>query len=359
MPTHKALMPTRETLFFAVKSLQAAGLTCVASAANVGVPLSTVARWRARDTPPTWARKPPPATRVRELARRRRTVTKLARRTVTKTRHRGKTERSQKIVEEYREFPSAPAIRAALCDEGFVVSVSTVKRDLAAQGFRVRAKPKRPVVVEGDLQEQRAFARKLNSTRSALVRKIVFTDEKCAKAETRVRKREWVQTGDRPLRLAYDQAAARVQFWGAVGFDRKLLVEITGSTQDHHIATLTKALPLLRGRILQQDNYKPHHTQRVRDFLNANGVHTVESTLDVKRWPVRSPEVSPIEHVWAAVGRRVEDRHPITDAEVRECWLDEWEKLPQSFINGLCAKVPEKFSKLAGVRAPRPDRKRS
>ncbi|GFU56323.1 transposable element Tcb1 transposase [Trichonephila clavipes] len=53
-----------------------------------------------------------------------------------------------------------------------------------------------------------------------------------------------------------------------------------------HVFPLMQLLP---GAIFQQDNARPHTTKVSQDCLR-----TVTKLL----WPARSPDLSPIEHIW-------------------------------------------------------------
>ncbi|GFW97417.1 transposable element Tcb2 transposase [Trichonephila clavipes] len=72
----------------------------------------------------------------------------------------------------------------------------------------------------------------------------------------------------------------------------------TGLPQPHdilqpHVLPLMQRLP---GGIFQQDNARPHIASVLQDCL-----HTA-TTLP---WPARSPDLSPIEHIWDHLGWRV------------------------------------------------------
>ncbi|GFV26466.1 transposable element Tcb2 transposase [Trichonephila clavipes] len=55
--------------------------------------------------------------------------------------------------------------------------------------------------------------------------------------------------------------------------------------------------------ILMDDNCRPHRANLVEDFLFEEEIVRLE-------WPVCSPDMNPIEHVWDALGRRVAGRQP-------------------------------------------------
>jgi transposase len=54
-------------------------------------------------------------------------------------------------------------------------------------------------------------------------------------------------------------------------------------------------------------------------------------------WPSLSPDMAPIEHVWNALGRRVDNRpvKPTTGATLRQALLEEWNNMPQRVIQNI------------------------
>ena len=67
--------------------------------------------------------------------------------------------------------------------------------------------------------------------------------------------------------------------------------------------------------ILQHDNAPCHKAIFVRNFLNTNGIHTID-------WPPYSPDLAPIENLWAIVKRKVHE-HTITTRNVLLSRLDD------------------------------------
>ncbi|GFW12477.1 transposable element Tcb2 transposase [Trichonephila clavipes] len=58
-----------------------------------------------------------------------------------------------------------------------------------------------------------------------------------------------------------------------------------------HVLPLMQRLPRA---IFQQDNARPHTTQASQESLR---------TLNTLPWPTRSPDLSPINHIWDHLGR--------------------------------------------------------
>ncbi|GBN01355.1 hypothetical protein AVEN_227727-1 [Araneus ventricosus] len=76
--------------------------------------------------------------------------------------------------------------------------------------------------------------------------------------------------------------------------------------------------------ILQQDNARPHTAQVAQGFLRH--VQTLP-------WPARSPDLSPVEHVWDQLKRQMPLCHSAHNLEVAV--QDLWVHLPQDNIRRL------------------------
>jgi transposase len=74
--------------------------------------------------------------------------------------------------------------------------------------------------------------------------------------------------------------------------------------------------------ILQQDNARPHVTRVCQDFLTNHNINPLD-------WPLYSPDLSPIEHLWDEMDRRVRGRQnaPATLDQLRAVLLEEWDNI--------------------------------
>ncbi|GFU99176.1 DDE_3 domain-containing protein [Trichonephila clavipes] len=95
-----------------------------------------------------------------------------------------------------------------------------------------------------------------------------------------------------------------------------------------HVGSFLKGLP---GAIFQQDNARPHTARVAQDFLRH---------FQTLPWPARSPDFSPVEHVWDQVKRQMPSFHSVHDLELSV--QDLRAHLPQEHIRCLMDSMPDR-----------------
>ncbi len=80
--------------------------------------------------------------------------------------------------------------------------------------------------------------------------------------------------------------------------------------------------------MLQHDNARPRVARICTQFLEAENI-------PVLAWPAYSPDMSPIEHVWDALDRRLRQRVPVPANihQLRAAIKEEWTNISQATIN--------------------------
>ncbi|GFW84105.1 transposable element Tcb1 transposase [Trichonephila clavipes] len=94
----------------------------------------------------------------------------------------------------------------------------------------------------------------------------------------------------------------------------------------------------LPGTLFQQDNARAHTARVSQDYLR---------TVTTLPWPARSSDLSPIEHTWDHLGRRVGP----TSLNALEVRLQQiWNEMSQEFIQNLYASMPDRITSCIRVR---------
>ncbi|ROK31145.1 Transposable element Tcb2 transposase [Anabarilius grahami] len=105
---------------------------------------------------------------------------------------------------------------------------------------------------------------------------------------------------------------------GVMGYrDEILRPTVVPFIHDHHL-------------MLQHDNARPRVARICTQYLEAENI-------PVLAWPAYSPDMSPIEHVWDALDRRIRQRVPVPAniQQLRTAIEEKWTNIPQATINNL------------------------
>jgi hypothetical protein len=84
-----------------------------------------------------------------------------------------------------------------------------------------------------------------------------------------------------------------------------------------------------------QDRDPKHKSNLVRTWLFNHGIQCID-------FPPYSPDLNPIEHLWADLARRVEQFQCDTTEELQDIVAEEWKKTPKKLLRTLARSMPER-----------------
>jgi len=228
------------------------------------------------------------------------------------------------IAEEYRKRHG-----------GSLIPKSTVLRDLESIGKVCKHRSKGPVPELTDPDDRKRFCRATLSNSKAGrcdLKTVLFSDEKWFNTNDHGIHTEFCDPDEYPTRRVYDRYAASVRVWGVIGVGvKKLIVLPKGNINSASYVrdSLTPTKDLLRQGIFMQDGARPHTARNTMKWLGQNGIRVLED------WPPRSPDLNPIENLWAIICKRVAKRQPCSNNELQKFLVEEWNAIPQAMVDRL------------------------
>ncbi|UYV80630.1 hypothetical protein LAZ67_19001136 [Cordylochernes scorpioides] len=206
------------------------------------------------------------------------------------------------------------------------ISTRTISRRLVANGLH-SCRPLRRLPLTPPNRRQRLEWCRARSTWMTEWHRVVFSDESrfCLSSDSR-RVRVWRRGGERSNPAAIvERPTVRqrgIMVCGAIAYDsRSPLLRIQGTmTAQRYVDDVLRpvTLPYLQGML---------------------------------PWPPYSPDLSPIEHVWDIIGRRLHALpQPRSEDELWQMVDREWRAIPQDAIRTLIDSLPRRVAACIAVR---------
>ena len=188
-------------------------------------------------------------------------------------------------------------------------------------------------------------------------RSVLFSDEsRFNVSRSDGRTRVWRRQGERFDRCCVSErdryGGGSVHVWGAISFRRRTPLHFFTGRVNAQVYLEQIIQPVVipcfqmhnELRIFQQDNARPHTARATMDVLR-------QQDFEIMDWPPYSPDMSPIEHLWDELGRRVEANHqPTTVVELERALEVEWNAIPQLFLRNLINSMRNRVHACIGAR---------
>ena len=117
--------------------------------------------------------------------------------------------------------------------------------------------------------------------------------------------------------------------------------------KQHHKTSVRK-LKLGRKGAFQVDNDPKHTSKDVAKWLKDNNVKVLE-------WPSQSPDLNPIENLWAELKKHVRARRPKIRTQSHQLCQEERAKIPPTYCGKLVEGYPKRLTQLINLKAMLPN----
>lgn len=313
----------------------------------------TVRLWLGRLKPPSQHPSRPLSKAVsKRIAARRSVVERLVTTKVKIVGERFTQKRRQRTTQASYRWPYASAGRIARKikqgDPNAKASKSTVLRDLRLTR-KAYCRPQAPRLSKKNMATRLAFARRLLSPQELpSLRRIAFSDEKWFDTDDGGRTWQWLRPGEMADPLETTKYGPRLMVWAVIGVNYRKIVRVPATmkvNESVYTDLIGPAMRDLRRRsmIFQQDN-APGHAAAVR-----RGWFAERKVVALQDWPPYSPDLSPIETLWAMLARRVSERAPFGEDELWQFVEEEFAAVPEETVTRLVLSFERRLRVCRGV----------
>ncbi|UYV84724.1 hypothetical protein LAZ67_X003220 [Cordylochernes scorpioides] len=254
---------------------------------------------------------------------------------------------------KFKRYPLPSVLTRAIRRFNLLSTSRTISRRLVANGLH-SCRPLRRLSLTPPNRRQRLEWCRARSTWMTEWHRVVFSDESrfCLSSDS-CRVRVWGRRGERSNPAAIvERPTVRqrgIMVWGAIAYDsRSPLLRIQGTmTAQRYVDDVLRpvTLPYLQGvpnALYQQDNARPHTACISQQALQ---------DVQMLPWPPYSPDLSPIEHVWDHIGRRLHALpQPRSEDELWQMVEREWRAIPQDAIRTLIDSLSRRVAVCIAVR---------
>ena len=234
-------------------------------------------------------------------------------------------------------------ISTSMSRKGTNISVMTVKRRLNEQGLYKLKPLLKPLLLEEHRFRRLKWAKTNKNTDWS---KVIFTDETTISQFSKPKK-VWRQKGQ-IIKVPTVKHSLKVHVYGC--FSEKGFGNIycfTNNLNADLLCTIYKSTLLPSAEIffgkdnhswkLQEDNDPKHMSKKAQKWRVDNEVERIS-------WPSQSPDLNPIENVWAVLKVNVGNHKPTSTKELIRIIKKEWKKLDKTFAENLVLSMKNRIS---------------
>lgn len=250
----------------------------------------------------------------------------------------------RQVIREVEKDPKTTGKKVVhqLSEQGTEISVSTLRRTLRSHGIRGYRPRKTPLLSKKHVKARLEFAREFIDKDSTFWSSVLWSDEtKIELFGSRDVSFVWRKKGEafNPKNTVptVKYGGGSRMFWGCFSANGtgKLFTVDGIMRQDQYIKILTEnlkpsaeALSIGANWVFQHDNDPKHTAKSVKKWLSDNEV-------DVLKLPSQSPDLNPIENLWAVVKENVKRRNPRNLRELEDIAKEEWANIPVDVCRNL------------------------
>lgn len=236
---------------------------------------------------------------------------------------------------------------------GVSVHVDTVRNALRKEGLSSIVKPKKPYLSPKNVKDRLAWAIAHKDWTQDDWRRVIWSDEtKINLFGSDGRKYAWKHDAEpiqpRHVRKTVKHGGGSVNVWSCITYEGVGYIVKIDNTLDQHLYKeilkddLTRTIKEygidIQNAIFQHDNDPKHTANSVKEWLSGQ-------EFDVIEWPAQSPDLNPIENMWALLKLRLYRDYERPPKGMIEHWErigETWYKITKDECQNMIDTMPDR-----------------
>lgn len=261
----------------------------------------------------------------------------------------------RRVIREIRKNPFTSSVKMAkdintALPDGEYITSDNIKKIAVKSNLKAYTPAIRPRLTADHIRKRVKWVREWGNMSADFWTSIIFSDEVsielfAVNKKTKVRRAKGDRYEPKYVLKKGKYAVGKLNFWGAISYyGPNVLVkyENTMKATDYRKLLVANLLPMLdeigADRVWFQDDGATAHRANIINMFKENN-----KILQLPDWPPNSPDLSPIENLWAIWKERVNARNAKDIVQLEKFAFEEWQKISQVEIQGLYKSIPSRI----------------